>query len=156
MSSKVPLPERGQPLDVTYLSVLASAINDLSASVSSVGKNSYTSIDVSGNQNDRKVIKTSDAKIVGGYATVTNATPNNAGSEKEFVYRFDKSFSFVPVVTITPITLGDSATTASKDVSVVITQVNVQEVTGIVTFKQTGISSVGINLIAIGIPGSSA
>jgi hypothetical protein len=153
MSSKVPLPERGQPLDVTYLSVLASAINDLSESVSSVGTNRYTSIDIS--EDNPKVIKTSDAMVVGGYATVTNTTPNNAGSEKEFVYRFDNSFGFVPVVTVTPITLGDSATTASKDISVVLSQVTVSEVRGIVTFKQTGISSVGINLIAIGIPGSS-
>ena len=153
MSDKVPLPEKGQPLDVTYLSTLASAINDLAAAVSTVGTNKYTTIDIS--ENNPKSIKTSDAMIIGGYATVTNTTPNTAGSEKEFVYRFDNNFGYLPVVTATPITLGDTATTASKDVTVVLSQITVSQVTGIVTFNQTGISSIGINLIAIGIPGQS-
>jgi hypothetical protein len=135
------------------LSVLASAINDLAESASAVGVNKYTSIDIS--ENNPKVVKTSDAMIVGGYATVTNGSPNTAGSEKEFIYRFDNSFGYLPIVTVTPITLGDSATTASKDVSVVISQVTVSQVTGIVTFNQTGISSIGVNLIAVGIPGTS-
>lgn len=152
MSDKVPLPEKGQPLDVTYLSTLASAINDLASAVSSVGTNKFTTIDVS---ESPKSIKTSDAMIVGGYATVTNTTPNTAGSEKEFVYRFDSSFGYLPIVTATPITLGDSATTASKDVTVVLSRISTSEISGIVTFNQTGISSIGINLIAIGIPGQS-
>jgi hypothetical protein len=153
MSSKVPIPERGQPLDVTYLSVLASAINDISETISTVGVNRYTSIDIA--EGTPKVIKTSDAMIVGGYVTVTNTTPNTAGSEKEFTYRFDNSFAYVPVVTTTPITIGDTATTASKDVTVVLSQITASSVTGIVTFNQTGISSIGVNLLAIGIPGTS-
>jgi hypothetical protein len=93
--------------------------------------------------------------IVGGYATVTNTTPNTSGSEKEFVYRFDNQFAYVPVVTATPITIGDTATTASKDVTVVLSRITASDVTGIVTFNQTGISSIGINLLAIGVPGQS-
>lgn len=153
MSSKVPLPERGQPLDVTYLSVLASAINDLAEAASTVGVNKYTSIDIA--ENTPKVIKTSDAMIVGGYATVTNTAPNTAGSEKEFIYRFDNSFAYIPVVTATPITIGDTATTASKDVTVVLSLITTSQVNGIVTFNQTGISSVGINLLAVGVPGQA-
>ena len=153
MSSKVPLPEKGQPLDVTYLTTLASAINDLAEAVSTVGVSRNTSIDIA--ENTPKTIKTSDAMIVGGYATVTNTTPNTAGSEKEFVYRFDNNFGYVPVVTATPITIGDTATTASKDVTVVLTQITTGQITGIVTFNQTGISSIGINILAIGIPGQS-
>ncbi len=33
--AKVPLPERGQPLDVTYLYQLVEAVNDLSTQVAS-------------------------------------------------------------------------------------------------------------------------
>ena len=33
--AKVPLPERGQPLDVTYLYQLIEAVNDLSTNVAS-------------------------------------------------------------------------------------------------------------------------
>lgn len=150
MSSKVPIPERGQPLDVTYLSVLASAINDLAETVTAVGVNRHTSIDIA--ENTPKVVKTSDAMIVGGYSKVTNTTPNTAGSEKEFIYRFDNSFGYLPVVTATPITIGDTATTASKDVSIVLSEITTSQITGIVTFNQTGISSIGVNIIAIGIP----
>jgi hypothetical protein len=32
--AKVPLPERGQPIDVTYIYELTKAVNDLSAQVS--------------------------------------------------------------------------------------------------------------------------
>ena len=41
--AKIPLPERGQPLDVTYIYELAKTINDLSTEVSSAAYN-FTSI----------------------------------------------------------------------------------------------------------------
>ena len=57
--SKIPLPDRGQPLDVTYIYQIANAINDLSNSISSA-TDSYTSIQTldAGIQS----IKTSQAK----------------------------------------------------------------------------------------------
>ncbi len=42
--AKVPLPERGQPLDVTYIYQLADALNDVSTQVSSATYN-YTTVD---------------------------------------------------------------------------------------------------------------
>jgi hypothetical protein len=50
--AKIPLPERGQPLDVTYISQLAQAVNELSSAISPATYK-YTSIDTpnAGRQN---------------------------------------------------------------------------------------------------------
>ena len=45
--AKVPLPERGQPLDVTYIYQLAETINDLATQVSSATYNYTTTGTVS-------------------------------------------------------------------------------------------------------------
>ena len=42
--AKIPLPQRGQPLDVTYIYQLTNAINDLSNQFSSVSNN-YSKIE---------------------------------------------------------------------------------------------------------------
>jgi hypothetical protein len=93
--AKVPLPERGQPLDVTYIYQLADTINDLSTQVSSATYN-YTTIDTvsAGKQN----IKTSDARVVGGYVEVANNSTVSAGNEKIFAYDFPSDFKFVSYV----------------------------------------------------------
>ena len=59
--AKIPLPERGQPLDVSYIYQLADAFNDMSDSISSNVYN-YTTIDTisAGTQN----IPTSQARLV--------------------------------------------------------------------------------------------
>ena len=74
--AKVPLPERGQPLDVTYIYQLADAVNDLSTQVSSATYN-YTTVDTiaAGKQS----IKTSEARVIGGYIEVANNSTVSAG-----------------------------------------------------------------------------
>lgn len=150
--AKVPLPERGQPLDLTYMYQLATAINDMSSTISA-DINKYTSIDIA--ESRPESIKTSDAMIVGGYVTVSNTSPNTSGSEKLFTYDFPQNFGYLPIVTATPYAIGDTATNASKDVTIVLTSITAGQVQGIVTFNQTGLSSVGVNLIAVGIPGKA-
>ena len=73
--AKVPLPERGQPLDVTYIYQLADTLNDLSTQVSSATYN-YTTIDTT-----------------------------SAGNEKTFAYDFDINFKYAPIVSATPINI---------------------------------------------------
>jgi hypothetical protein len=146
--SKVPLPERGQPLDLTYIYQIANALNDLSSKVTSTS-NKYTSIDVV--SGETQLVKTSDSRIVGGYVNVTNTDSNTTESEATFSYNFS-DFQFVPIVTATPILTGEVATDATKDVSVILTSVTANRVEGVVRFNTLGVSSVGINLIAIGIP----
>lgn len=145
--SKIPVPERGQPLDLAYIYQIVEAINSLSDQVSSrVGR--YTSIDTTvGVQN----IRTGEARIVAGYVPVVNNSATSTDGESSFSYTFD-DFEYAPVVTATPILLGDEGTESGKDVTVVLTRVTTNRIDGIVKFNTSGIASVGVNLTIIGVP----
>lgn len=145
----ISVPERGQPLDVNYLYELAQAINNLSAQVSP-SNYKYVSVDTpsSGTQN----VKASEARIIGGFAPVfQNTTAVLAGDVKDFTYTFPADFRYAPVVTATPVNIGE-ATTAGKNVSVIIRAVSPGKVEGTVRFNEGGNLSIGVNLIAVGIP----
>ena len=58
------VPERGQPLDVSTISQIVNAINTLSTSVTS-STYKYVTVDTQGA--GKQSVKTSDAKIIGGY-----------------------------------------------------------------------------------------
>jgi hypothetical protein len=146
--SKIPLPERGQPLDLSYIYQVANAVNEIATELSpSVGR--YTSVDTV--SAGRQSVRTSDARIVGGYVLVSNTTSTTAGTETAFSYNFS-DFRYIPVVTATPILTNEANSDAGKDVIVVLTQVTTNRVEGLVKFNTTGITSIGINLIAVGIP----
>jgi hypothetical protein len=145
--AKVPLPERGQPLDVAYIYQLSTALNQLSDQVSSATYN-YTTIDTvsSGKQN----IKTSEARIVGGYITVSTDSTVTSSQTKSFTYTFSSDYKYTPIVTATPINIGK--TTAGDNVTVVLTDVTRSSVTGFVRYNTNGNVSTIVNLIIIGIP----
>jgi hypothetical protein len=145
--AKVPLPERGQPIDVAYLYQLAQGINMLSDQVSSATYN-YATIDTAsaGPQN----VKTSEMRVVGGSVTVANNSTVTAASSKAFSYQFAGDFKYTPIVTATPINTGKTA--AGENVTVVITDVTRSSVNGIVRFNSSGDLSVIVNLIIVGIP----
>lgn len=145
--AKVPLPERGQPIDVNYIYQLSNAINDLSDDVSSATYN-YTSVRTSsaGVQN----IKTSESRIVGSFELVANQSTVTQESTKEFTVEFDSSFKYPPIVTATPVNTGTAS--AGDNVTVVLTNVSREAVKGIVKFNEGGTVSVIVNVIAIGIP----
>lgn len=146
--SKIPLPERGQPLDVSYIYQIANTINELSTQVAGAAGR-YTSVDTvsAGTQN----VRTGDSRIVGGYITVTNNSTTSPDGEGTFSYNFT-DFAYAPIVTATPILIDESSTESGKDVAVVLTKVTNNRVEGIVKFKTIGVASVGINLLMVGIP----
>jgi len=146
--AKVPLPDRGQPLDLSYIYQLAEGINNLSNELSpTVTK--YTTIDTVAN--GQQSVRTSNARITGGIVSVTNNTTTTSGTEEKFTYNFS-DFAYVPIVTATPIITNQSTTTASKDIVVVLTRITTNSVEGIVKFNTVGVSSVSINLLIVGIP----
>ena len=59
--ARIPLPERGQPLDVTYIYQVVDALNTLSTQVSDATYN-YTDIDVVGGE--KQSLKTSNTKFI--------------------------------------------------------------------------------------------
>jgi len=146
--ARLPLPERGQPLDLGYIYEVAKVVNDLAVQLSpTVGK--YTSIDTP--TAGRQSVRTSDARIVGAFKPVTNNNSTSPDNEETFDFNFS-DFKFPPVVTVSPILTGSQNTDSGKDVSLILTQVTTNRVEGIVRFNAIGIASVGVNLIAVGIP----
>lgn len=145
--AKVPLPERGQPLDVTYIYQLAETINDLATQVSSATYN-YTTIDTvsAGKQS----VKTSEARVIGGYVEVANNSTVSAGNEKTFSYDFPSDFKYAPIATATPINIGN--TPAGQNVTVILKSVTTSRVEGVVRFGASGDLSLNINIIVVGIP----
>ena len=145
--AKVPLPERGQPLDVTYIYQLAETINDLATQVSSATYN-YTTIDTvsAGKQS----VKTSEARVIGGYIEVANNSTVSAGNEKTFAYDFPSDFKYAPIATVTPINIGN--TPAGQNVTVILKSVTTSRVEGVVRFGASGDLSLNVNIIVVGIP----
>ena len=145
--AKIPLPERGQPLDVPYIYKLVDTVNQLSAEVSSATYN-YTTVDTvsAGKQS----VKTSETRIIGGYVEVANNSTVTAASEKSFSYDFPSDFKYQPIATATPVNIGN--TPAGQNVSVILKTVTTSKVEGIVRFGASGDLSLAVNLIIIGIP----
>jgi hypothetical protein len=145
--AKVPLPERGQPLDVTYIYQLADALNDVSTQVSSATYN-YTTVDTisAGKQS----IKTSEARVVGGYIEVANNSTVSAGNEKTFSYDFPSDFKYAPIASATVVNIGN--TPAGQNVNVILKSVTTSRVEGVVRFGASGDLSLAVHLIIIGIP----
>jgi hypothetical protein len=146
--AKVPLPDRGQPLDLSYIYQLAEAINNLSNQLSPVNAK-YTTIDTV--SNGKQTVRTSDSRVVGGFINLTNSSVSTPGGEQEFTYSFS-DFAYAPIVTATPIVTDTNNTQASKDVTVILTSITTSRVDGVVKFNTTGVASIGINLLIVGIP----
>jgi hypothetical protein len=126
---------------------LADTINDLSTQVSSATYN-YTTVDTvsAGKQS----VKTSEARMIGGYVEVANNSTVSAGNEKTFSYDFPSDFKYQPIVTATAVNIGN--TPAGQNVNVILKTVTTSRVEGIVRFGASGDLSLAVNLIVIGIP----
>jgi hypothetical protein len=145
--AKIPLPERGQPLDLSYIYQIANAVNDISSEISpSIYK--YVSIDTpsAGRQN----LRSSEIRMVGGYFDVATNSNINSGNEKAFTYNFSTDFKYPPIVTATLVNVGN--TPAGQNVSVILTSISTSAVEGTVRFNSSGDVSVGVNLIILGVP----
>jgi hypothetical protein len=143
----LPVPERGQPIDVTYVYQIVKAINDLSVQIS---PSTYKYVTVDTPNAGKQSVKASEARVIGGYVQVTTSTTQTAGSSQPFAYDFPSEFKFAPVVTATPVNVGN--TDAGKDVTVTLKSVSTSKVEGTVKFNAGGDTSIGINLVIIGIP----
>jgi hypothetical protein len=146
--ARIPTPDRGQPLDVTYIYQIVEAINDLSSQMSSA-KYKYASIDTS-DGNESTLL--TDTKVVAGeqviYSTLTTVTADTP--PKAFSYSFKGEFKYPPIVTATPVLL--EGTSSGQDVSVVIESITNGLVNGFVKFNTGGSVALKVHLIAIGIP----
>lgn len=148
--AKIPLPERGQPIDVSYLYQIANAVNSLAEQVTTTGFN-YTTVDTltAGKQN----IRTSESRIIAGNVQVTSNSDQAAGSTKAFTYSYNGNFKYTPVATATVVNSGSTgATPAAESATVVITSIDANGLTGLVRFNTRGRATTSVNLIIVGIP----
>ena len=145
--AKLPLPDRGQPLDVTYIYKMAEAINDVALQVSPTNSK-YLTVDAGANGKQTRRI--SESRILGGYKEIINGGTVTAGQEQAFTYDFGTEFKFAPIVTATVVNVTDRP--AGKNISVILKSPTTSKVDGIFRFISTGDVTVGVNLIVIGIP----
>jgi hypothetical protein len=135
---KLPIPQRGQPFDVSLISNIITSINELWDNLV-VNVSNYASIfTIEG----RKSIRLTEVKLLTGTQTIESQT-FSAGSNKAFQYIFDMPFLFPPVVTATV----QSGTGAAYPV---ITSISDSRVDGIIVFPAKLTASVTVNIIAIG------
>ena len=144
--ARLSLPERGQPLDVTYIYQIVDALNVLSTQVSDATYN-YTDIDVVGAE--KKSLKTSDTKFVGKFKAIASNETVTAGQEKNFSIDYS-NFKFPPIVTLSIV--NTSGTSAGTNTTVVLTSVSTTQAVFTVRYGVSGTATIGVNLIAIGVP----
>ncbi len=144
--AKIPSPEPGQPIDVSYIDQIVRAINDLSIQVSpAIYK--YVTVDVPNFTSQSA--KISETRVIAGYKDVFQGS-QSVGGQKDFFYPFSPEFKYPPIVTASPVNIG--GTDAGKNISVVIKSVTTSRVDGVVNFNVNGDVNVGVNLIIVGIP----
>ena len=143
----IPIPERGQPLDVTYIYTIVQAINELYTQVDTSKKGA---IKVTTDRNGPQTAKASESLIIGGFDQVSTTSLQTAGSSLPWSYSFPQEFAFEPIVTATAYNKGNSD--AGKDVTVTIDSITPSKVEGTVKFNLGGQTTMGINIIAVGLP----
>ena len=140
---QIPLPQRGQPLDVSYIYQMASTINELVVSNSPTTSNRVTIKPTSGN------IRSTATGSAAIYCETKNIATNEdvvAGTPKTF--DIDFNFNIPPIVVATPF----NKDTSSPDVSIFIKTVTNSKATLVAKFASNGKANVDVNVIAIGIP----
>lgn len=152
--AKLPIPQRGQPLDVSLVYDIITSINDLYTTTSQRGS-TYASLatPMAGvSPADKKVNET---KFVTGYIQFNQQTVTSGGT-LSFSYNFPGlDFKYPPVVTAT-LNADVSNSPAAKKATVMLTNITTSRVEGQVNFptlenSQTSFAG-GITLIAIGQP----
>jgi hypothetical protein len=146
--SKIPLPQRGQPLDMSYLYTIAKAINDLSDQGAAMAQsNNFVITDRLGSKKSSKII---GGQIYGDYVTIYAAGATNSSNERSQTINFKPAFASPPIVTATVV--NTSTTSTGTDVSLVVQNVTSDSCTVVVKFGSSGLASVGVNIIAVGFP----
>lgn len=142
---KLPVPQRGQPFDVSLVYKIIESINGLWDRIA-VNASAYAILWTS---QGKKNIRNSEVKIITGQQKLTNSTVK-ANEYQKFSYTFDIPFKFPPIVTVSPISTDSSD--ATKNTYAVITAVDTTKVEGFVKFELAGTSNMSVNIIAIGVP----
>lgn len=143
----LPLPDRGQPLDITYIYQIVNEINNISNQISDATTD-YTTIYTRSNGPQR--VQTKAARIIAGYVDIVTNENVTAGTTKSFTFEYTSDFLYPPIATATVVNTGLSD--VGDDVTAIIRTVTTSTVTGVVKFNKSGNLSTTVNVMVIGIP----
>jgi hypothetical protein len=136
----IPLPEKGQPLDLNYIYEMASQINSLTNTVA-IRATSSSKV----NTNTET---TSNLRFFASTVPIS-ATSATTGNTEGFSVTYPE-LKFTPVVTATVV--NNSGSDAGKAATVVLTNVSAGRTEGLVRFGASGAINLSVNVIVIGIP----
>jgi len=136
-----PVPERGQPIDTSYIYQIVETLNRLSEKLSTSSNNLWTVRDNSALMSKSKII----AKTV----SVGSGLEVKAGDTRSFSLSFNGDFDSDPIVTAT--IQNETETLAGKNAFVILNNVSQSGVSGFVRFNENGTANVLVHIIAIGI-----
>lgn len=146
---KIPLPQRGQPIDIDYIYQIVSQLNAVSSAVSS---NTTVLSRVDNGISGPKDNTTNNLRFVALTKNVKKASVT-ANFTDTFFFDFTPAFIQVPIVTVTVV--NNNKSSAGNGVSAVITNVSTSRADGVV-FYPTATSSgaqvdISVNIIAVGV-----
>jgi hypothetical protein len=142
---KIPLPERGQPIDLNYLYQIANSINNLSNQIST----SNTTSVIDNGFDRREDITTNKLRF---YATTKKIVTGNISqdfSSQGWSVDLQPDFLFTPVVVATVV--NNTASPAGNNVTLVIGNITTNRVEGNIIYNKSGNIDININVIAIGV-----
>lgn len=141
---KLPLPEQGQPLDVSYIYDIAKEINNLNTALSSSGTISV----IDNGINIPESVRTNNIRMYATTESIQTGTVT-AGTTQEWSATFNPEFLYVPVVTATIHNKSDS--TAGNNISLSISRIATGSVSGRVLYNSEGSIDIVINIVAVGL-----
>jgi hypothetical protein len=136
----IPLPEKGQPLDVNYIYEMANQINNLT---NTIAVRSSTSSRV-----NTQSETTSNLRIFASTIPIST-TSATSGQTETFSFNYPE-LKFVPVATATVV--NNSGSDAGKAASVILNVVTTSKSEGVVRFGSSGAVDLSVNVIVVGIP----
>jgi hypothetical protein len=142
---------KGAPLDVAFINDLVNTVEQLVSDTASSQHKRATIKDAINPGGTNTSTKTSDARIQAEAKNITGFDTASKRGDFEFPL---VGFSGTPIVFVTPVLTNKGNN--SPDLSVVLTSVSQGSVKGYVvsTSAVDQISTVGVSMIAIGIPGT--
>lgn len=143
--SRVPIPQQGQPLDVSYIATLAEAINELSEEGSALaqGNNFILKGRLSETASSYKLY---GAQFVAQEVNLIAGTSNTAEQTVSFS---PNNFSNPPIVTATLVSPSD------PEATVYVKNITSGSATVIVQFPGSENNSTAVNIIAVGVPANT-
>lgn len=149
--AKVPLPERGQPLDVAYIYQMANAINQTSDQIATTSKN-YSSVYTASAGTQQ--VKNAELRFYADKVRLVTEESVTAQTVKTKTINFgtNNQFGYAPVVMATPVISAETVTDASQQTSVVVSSVTASSCDITLRFAKTGTATVDVYILAIGLP----